>query len=131
MKPIVNKTSLFVLMFLFSTVTFVNAQDDARIKEQQKIEAEKLAASTNELVLGLPKISDKTLFIISETSLKIKGLTFVSFCEGHKLALFRYSKETFAKPEDVIKAFEKENIIMPMFVKEGNFKDVEEMCSTK
>lgn len=39
--------------------------------------------------------------------------------------------EVFAKPEDVIKAFEHENVIMPMFVKEGTIKDVEEMCSTK
>jgi len=78
----------------------------------------------------LPKISDKTLFIISETTLKIKGLVFVSFCDGHKLASFKYNKEIFEKPEDVIKAFERENVFMPMLVKQGTFKDVEEMCGT-
>lgn len=113
---------------LFFVASFaVYAQDDVT-KVKQKIENEKMA--TAELILGLPKISDKTLFIISETTLKIDGLVFVGFCDAHKLAMFRYNKEYFSAPEDVIKAFELNNVIMPMFVKQGTFIDVEEMCAT-
>lgn len=127
MKATLTKFRLLALSLFIAVNITVNAQEDTKAK--LKAEADKRA--TAELILGLPKISDKTLFIISETTLKIKGLVFVSFCEGHKLASFKYDKEIFATPEDVIKAFEKENVLMPMLVKEGGFKDVEEICSTK
>lgn len=117
---------MLLSLFVAASVT-VNAQEDVKAK----LKAESDIKATSELILGLPKISDKTLFIISETTLKINGLVFVSFCDGHKLASFRYDKELFEKPEDVIKAFEKENVIMPMYVKQGNFKDVEEICPIK
>lgn len=119
-------TKLSLIMLFFAASLALNAQEDAA---KRKIESDKRA--TAELILGIPKISDKTLFIISETSLKIKGLVFVSFCDAHKLASFRYDKELFEKPEDVIKAFEKENVFMPMYVKQGGFKDVEEICPIK
>lgn len=118
------------LLSLFVAAGFVAiAQDDISTKAKQKAEADK--AATAELILGLPKVSDKTLFIIEETSQKINGVVFVKFCEGHKLGMFHYNKELFETPEAVVKAFEKENVIMPMLVKTGDFKEVEEMCSTK
>lgn len=114
---------------LFVTVSFSgNAQDDAKAKAKHETEDK---SATAELILGLPKISDKNLFIIIETAAKIDGLVYVQFCEGHKLGMFRYNKELFRSSEDVIKAFEKENVIMPMLEKTGSFKDVEEICSTK
>ena len=113
---------------LFVTVSFAgNAQDDAKAKAKQEAENK---SATAELILGLPKVSEKNLFIIAETAAKIDGLVYVQFCEGHKLGLFRYNKELFRSSEDVIKAFEKENVIMPMLVKQGSFKEIEEMCST-
>lgn len=127
MKPTLTKFRLLALSLFVAVSITVNAQEDAKAK----LKAESDKRATTELILGLPKISDKTLFIISETTLKINGLVFVSFCDGHKLASFRYDKELFEKPEDVIKAFEKENVFMPMFVKQGSFKNVEEMCPTK
>lgn len=126
MKPTLTKFRLLALSLFVAASIAVNAQEDAKAK----LKAESDKRATTELILGLPKISDKTLFIISETTLKINGLVFVSFCDGHKLASFRYDKELFEKPEDVIKAFEKENVFMPMLVKQGSFKEVEEMCST-
>jgi len=127
MKTTLTKFRLLTLSLFVAASVTVNAQEDAKAK--QKVEADKKASA--ELILGLPKISDKTLFIISETTLKIKGLVFVSFCDGHKLAMFKYNKELFEKPEDVIKAFEKENVFMPMLVKEGSFNGVEEICPIK
>ncbi|MDP2385539.1 MAG: hypothetical protein Q8M29_04150 [Bacteroidota bacterium] len=130
MKSIPMKLRLLILS-LFVVASFaVNAQDDAKAKaKKQKEESNK--AATAELILGLPKASEKNLFILEEATQKINGLVMVQFCEGHKLGMFRYNKEIFATPEDVIKAFEKENVIMPMLIKEGTFKDLEEMCSTK
>lgn len=116
-------------MLFFAASFAVNAQEDAKANDKKKLESKK--AATTELILGLPKISDKNLFIISETTLKIEGLYFVSFCDAHKLAMFKYNKDLFEKPEDVIKAFEKENVFMPMLVKQGDFKGVEEMCPIK
>lgn len=80
-------TKLSLIMLFFAATFAVNAQEDAA---KRKMEADKRA--TAELILGLPKISDKTLFIISETASKMKGLVFVSFCEGHKLASFKYDR---------------------------------------
>lgn len=127
MKPTLTKFRLLALSLFVVASVNVNAQEDAKAK--QKAETDKKANA--ELILGLPKISDKTLFIISETTLKINGLVFVSFCDGHKLAMFKYNNDLFETPEDVIKAFEKENVIMPMLVKQGSFKDVEEICPIK
>ena len=129
MKSTPMKLRLLILSLFVVAGFAVNAQDDAKAKTKQKEESNK--AATAELILGLPKVSEKNLFILEETTLKISGLVMVQFCEGHKLGMFRYNKELFATPEDVIKAFEKENVIMPMLVKEGTFKDLEEMCSTK
>lgn len=127
MKTTLTKFRLLALSLFFAASITVNAQEDIA-KQKQKAEADKRA--TAELILGLPKISDKTMFIISETTLKINGLVFVSYCDGHKLAMFRYNSDIFETPEAVIKAFEKENVFMPMLVKQGAFKDVEEMCGT-
>jgi hypothetical protein len=147
MKATLTKLSLIILFF---TVVFtLNAQenqtpeeklkleDNSFVSEQDEMTAKETKAKANivggtkELLLGLPKISEKTLFIISETSLKIKGLNYVGFCEGHKLGMFKYDQSVFKKPEDVIKAFEKENVFMPMYIKEGGFNDVEDICQTK
>lgn len=129
MKPKPTKFRLLAVSLFIAVSLTVSAQDDAKAKQQAKEEAEKRA--TTELILGLPKISDKTLFIITETAQKINGLIYVNFCEGHKLAMFKYNKELFEKPEDVIKAFEHENVIMPMLIKQGNFNDVVDICPIK
>ena len=111
-------------MLLFATLS-VKAQDNA--KSKAKKEADKNA--TAELVLGLPKVSEKNLFTITGTTEKINGLIFIQFCESQKVALFKYNKEIYSKPEDIIKAFEERNVIMPMMVKEGGFMEVKEMCA--
>ncbi|HEY1039276.1 MAG TPA: hypothetical protein VGF30_07715 [Bacteroidia bacterium] len=128
MKTTITKISLVLLFFIASIG--VNAQEDAKKKEEQqkqKIEADKRA--TAELVIGLPKVSEKNLFVITGTTEKISGLVFVQFCEQHKVALFNYDKELFQKPEDVVKAFEERNVIMPMYVKPSSFKEIKEMCA--
>ena len=128
MKTTITKISLVLLFFVVSIGA--NAQEDAKKKEEQrkqKMESDKLA--TAELVIGLPKVSEKNLFVITGTTEKIKGLVFVQFCEQHKVALFNYNKELFQKPEDVVKAFEEQNVIMPMYVKPSSFQEIKEMCA--
>jgi len=122
MKTTPNKFRLLALS-LFVMISFaVNAQEDAA-KAAAKKKAETAAKANMELILGLPKVSEKNLFIITETTEKIGGLVFIQFCEGHKLALFKYDQELFPKPTDVIKAFEEKSIRMPMLVKEGKFRE--------
>ena len=84
----------------------------------------------DEVVIGVPKITDKTLSIITETALTIPGIRFEIFCNEHRIITFRYNRELFNSPNEIVKAFKKKNIHMPMNIKEGStFKDVKELCN--
>lgn len=83
---------------------------------------------TKELILGVPKVSEKNLFLLTSTSEKIKGIKYIDFCEKDKLLLLKYDLEMYPRPDDVIKAFQSQNIVMPMLVKVGTHESVKEMC---
>jgi len=86
---------------------------------------------TNELILGVPKVSEKNLFLLTSTAAKIKGLKYIDFCEKDKLLLLKYDPATFTKQEDIIKAFQAQNIVMPMIIKTGTFEGVKNLCVKK
>lgn len=112
-------------IFLFLFAPLLNAQTE---KKDSKVVEDKC---NKELILGVPKVSEKNLFLLTETVPKIKGLKYIDFCEKDKFLLLKYDQEIFLKPEDVIKAFQQQNIVMLMLVKVQTFKDVKEMCAKK
>jgi hypothetical protein len=83
---------------------------------------------TNESILGVPKVSEKNLFLLTSTAAKIKGIKYIDFCEKDKLLLLKYDPAVFAKQEDIIKAFQAQNIMMPMVIKTGTFEGVKDLC---
>jgi hypothetical protein len=81
-----------------------------------------------ELILGIPKVSDKTISMVTDAIRQIEGLEFVRYCPEHKLVLVKYDERSFPKGEDVVSALQKKNISMPMFIKEGGFDSVKDLC---
>lgn len=118
------KSNKILFIFLGLLIFSSSLQAQTKNKEEKPIEDKRFV----ELIIGVPKVSEKNLFVLTETVPKIKGIKYVDFCEKDKLLLLKYDPEIFPKREDIIKAFQAQNIVMPMLIKEGIFKDVEEMC---
>jgi hypothetical protein len=120
------KVKMILVAFFAMSFCYSLAQDEKsaqlELKDPNAIE---------EIILGVPKITEKNIFLITETVPKIKGLTYVSFCDAHKLLLLKYDKTVFSKPEMVIRAFEQQKIVIPMLIKTGTFEDVNQMCMSK
>lgn len=112
-------------LILFFSAGSVQAQADK--KENKPVEDK----CNQELIIGVPKVSEKNLFLLTETASKTSGMKYIDFCENDKLLLIKYDQEIYPRPDDVIKAFREQHIIMPMLVKEGRFEDVKEMCEKK
>jgi hypothetical protein len=93
-----------------------------------KAQTNETGTAYNELIIGVPKISDKTLEIITEAIKSIEGTEYIMFCPEQKLILIKYNNSIFPNKEDVIKAIENKNISLPMFIKEGTFDGVKELC---
>ncbi|MFH0865109.1 MAG: hypothetical protein V1904_02870 [Bacteroidota bacterium] len=85
-------------------------------------------AALSELVIGVPKITEKTLFTLTEAIKTIEGAEYVMFCPEHNLILIKYNPSIFQKKEDVLKAIENKDVKLPMFIKEGTFEGVKDMC---
>lgn len=83
----------------------------------------------SELILGIPKASEKNFSLVTDAIFQVKGIELVQFCPVHQLALIKYDKNTFATKEDVVRALQAKNLSMPMFIKEGSFEDVKDMCN--
>ena len=119
-----NKNGIFLLSCILLFV-FANVQAQTEKKESKPVQDR----CTKELIIGVPKVSEKNLFLLTETVPKIKGLKYIDFCEKDKLLLLKYDQEMYQKPEEVIKAFQGQNIVMPMLIKTGTFEDVKEICT--
>lgn len=81
-----------------------------------------------ELILGVPKATDKNLYFLTDAISHVTGLKYNSFCQKHKLVLLTFDQKIYKGPKEVIDAIKKQKMNMPMFVKEGTFKEVTEMC---
>jgi hypothetical protein len=81
-----------------------------------------------ELILGVPKLTNKTLDIVTNAIKQTEGLEFVQYCTSHQLILVRYDEKLFPARENVVRALEAQNVSMTMLIKEGNFEGVMELC---
>lgn len=111
-------TFIFYLMVAFNPVM---GQNDIVVSDNQFVKSQ-------ELVLGVPKASEKNLGVLTDIISKIPGLKYDSFCPHHNLVLITYDTKLFNTPEEVIRAIQESNFNMPIFVKEGGFMDANEMC---
>jgi len=107
-------TAFLILLSLFS---LAQTSDDKELKETYK-----------ELIIGVPKVSEKNLYLITNTINEYKGLQFVMFCPKDCIVLVKYDPRDFEKTGDILDIFKEKNINMPMFIKEGSFKDVIDDC---
>lgn len=124
MKIIKSVFLIIIVSYLFLFSSEIKAQADS--KDHATINDAN--AISGELILGVPKISDKTLSILTSALEKIRGIKYQMFCPEHKLILVKYNPKIFPSGDDVIKAILKQNIQMPMFVKDGTFEGVMEIC---
>ena len=125
MKSYKNK-----IFFLFPAI-FLLMLKPVHAQNKKTSTATKEDKCTNELIMGVPKVSEKNLFVLTSAIPKIKGIKYVDFCEKDKLLLLKYDKDVYSKQEDVIKAFHEQNIVMPMIIKSGTFEGVKELCVKK
>jgi hypothetical protein len=120
------KTSFLILivssLFLFSSA--IKAQENSQKNTQNES-----VSKTGELILGIPKLTDKNLFIITGALEAIKGTEYIRFCPEQKLVLVKYNTKLFPNEEEVLQAILRQNVQMPMFIKEGTFADVMNMCN--
>jgi hypothetical protein len=84
---------------------------------------------TGELVLGVPKISDKTLPDLKEAITKTKATEFVAYCPSHQLVLVNYDERTFTSKQAVVDAIMIQKIELTLYIKEGGFNEARELCS--
>ena len=81
-----------------------------------------------ELVLGIPDISEKTLPVLQQAILEMKGCEFVRYCEAHQLVLLRFNPETYSSPDILIKALREKMPSLNILPKEGSFADIQDLC---
>jgi hypothetical protein len=121
------KTSFLILivssLFLFSST--IKAQENS----QKNTQITESVSKTGELILGIPKLTDKNLFIITGALETIKGTEYIRFCPEQKLVLVKYNTKLFPNEEEVVQAILRQNVQMPMFIKEGTFAEVIDMCN--
>jgi len=79
-----------------------------------------------ELVVGLPKLSDKNIFLLEQVKY-LEGIKYVDYCPGHKLLLIEYNTKVYTEDKQVLTLLEK-SLKMPVYIKVGEFKDVRELC---
>ena len=120
-----KKITLAIIVSYLILVSFIaNAQTETKgttqINDNNSI--------SGELILGIPKLTDKNLFLITDALTKIKGTQFKQFCAEQRFILVKYNPKIFQSKDEIVQAIQRQNIQMPIFVKEGSFADVMEMC---
>lgn len=89
------------------------------------------AVTPQELVLGIPKLTDKTLFLITGIIQETNGLKYETYCPKHNLILLTYNPKLFIRPEDVVESILGHDLNFQIFIKVGNFDVVKEMCHSE
>jgi hypothetical protein len=74
----------------------------------------------SELFIGVPKISNNTLFTFTETINSTEGAEYVMSYPEHRLILIKYENKIHPTKEDIVKTIENKNITFLMYIKEGN-----------
>ena len=91
--------------------------------------ANSLNSKGKELILGIPKLTDKTLYNLTGAIGQISGLKYDTYCPKHNLVLLTFDPTKFNRGEEVIQAIKDNDFNLQMFIKEGNFREVKQMCS--
>jgi hypothetical protein len=125
------KTNGILLAFLLATTLFLlnssmQAQNTIGTDNSQQTISQKVNMA--ELILGVPKVSDKTIDLITTTIQKVNGVEFIKFCAEYKLVLIKYSTKLYPLKQDVIDAIKRQGVTMEMLIKEGTFAGVEQIC---
>ncbi len=114
-----NITLAFIVFSFFLISSTINAQT---ANNSEEVSSNNL--KIGELILGIPKLTDKNLFLITEALKKIKGAQFKQYCLEQRLVLIKYDKKIFSTKDEIIEAIKRQNVQMPMFVKEGTFAEM-------
>ncbi len=121
-----KKISLAIVVCSLMIVSFVaNAQTETKGTTQINDNS----SVSRELILGVPKISEKTLYLLTSTILQIEGLQYETYCPKHKLVLVYYNPKKFVRPEEVVQAINDMDFSLNIMIKNGGFKEAKEMCS--
>jgi len=114
--------TILILSLVFATFSVMGQEANISLPiDKDKVESA-------ELILGFPKASDKTIDWIIGKIDETNGLKYQYYCEQHKLVLVKYNKKLYATEQNVVDALSRTNLNMPIFIKEGTFESVMEMC---
>lgn len=125
-----RKTNIISLLsvFIFFISASVQGQSAANKETDTKI-IQKTDTSFIELIIAVPKLNEKNIYVLTDAINSIEGLRFFMFCPVHSFVLVKYSPNLFPQKEDVIKTLESKDLKLVMYIKQGNFDAVKEMCA--
>lgn len=114
---------------LFSAGTFLILSVSNNTSAQSGQVIEKInSKESKELVIGIPKITNKHLpeliSIIESTS----GMEYVEFCQKQRLVLVKYDDKVFNRCEGISTLLKSKGFNLPIQIKKASFKDVAIMC---
>lgn len=122
----ISMKNIFILplILVLTACLAFNGAAQTSFDESSKISTEK----TKELVLGIPKLSEKLLPDLVNIIETTKGLSYVKYCEEHRLVLVRYEGSLYPRKEAIVKAIKDREFYPEIFIKETSFEGVEELC---
>lgn len=126
MKHVYSLKLKIVAVFIFMLPLALWAQQDNNPKNEKAKAAG--TVQMKELVIGMPKINEKNLSLITDVIKQINGLEFYMFCPHHNLVFIRYSSATYTQDADVLTAFTSKDLNMPMFIKKRTFAEAKALC---
>ena len=83
-----------------------------------------------ELILGVPKVTEKNLYLLTDIIDRTKGVTYTKYCPKHRLVLLKYNATIYAQKEDVVRAIKSQKFPLTVLLKKGTYNDAFalEMC---
>lgn len=114
---------LFLAVFVMTSVCVVGQETELSVNDEK--------GRVNDLVIGSPKFTDKTVGLFIESVSQIEGLKYLYYCKTHNLVLLTYDPKIHPDAESVIRTITERGFPLPLFQKEGTFKEVMQMCEQK
>ena len=121
-----NKTLIIIFTIICSHLFFSEASSAQNTISESTISK---PVKSKELIIGIPKMTDKTLLLFSNAIGQIHGMTYDTYCPKDKLVLITYDSKVFPRSGDVIDAIKNTDFNLQMFIKEGTFSEVKQNCS--
>lgn len=136
-----KKSILFILGFILICSLCIHAQEQSReekeakekelLLKQQTPSFNSVNNSIKELIIGARNVSEKTYPLIIDAIGNVKGVEFYMFCPVHNLFLIRYDLNKFTSDKDILIKINSQIENIPLYIKDGQFINVLEMCNVE